>query len=171
VSYRIAITPGEPAGIGPDLCIKVAQQPPPGIELVLIADPSLFEARAKLLGLPLALREFIADKPVQFTDTAELSIIPVELNTLCTPGQLDAMNAGYVLDTLRLAVQQIQAHNLDALVTGPVHKGIINEAGGKLIDLNGNPRKYNQANTLIEPGLIAGDVDAVDKTFQILNSI
>ncbi|HJO10754.1 MAG: 4-hydroxythreonine-4-phosphate dehydrogenase PdxA [Gammaproteobacteria bacterium] len=131
MSYRIAITPGEPAGIGPDLCIKVAQQPPPGIELVLIADPSLFEARAKLLGLPLALREFIADKPVQFTDTAELSIIPVELNTLCTPGQLDAMNAGYVLDTLRLAVQQIQAHNLDALVTGPVHKGIINEAGIK----------------------------------------
>ena len=48
---------------------------------------------------------------------------------------------------------------------------IINETGGKLIDLKGNPRKYNQANTLIEPGLIAGDVDAVDKTFQVLNSI
>ena len=48
---------------------------------------------------------------------------------------------------------------------------IINEAGGKLIDLKGNSRKYNQANTLIEPGLIAGDVDAVDKTFQVLNSI
>jgi myo-inositol-1(or 4)-monophosphatase len=48
---------------------------------------------------------------------------------------------------------------------------IINEAGGKLIDLNGNPRKYNQANIRIEPGLIAGDVDAVDKTFQVLNSI
>ena len=47
---------------------------------------------------------------------------------------------------------------------------IINEAGGKLIDLKGNLRIYNQANTLIEPGLIAGDVDAVDKTFQVLNS-
>ena len=47
---------------------------------------------------------------------------------------------------------------------------IINEAGGKLIDLKGNLRVYNQANTLIEPGLIAGDVDAVDKTFQVLNS-
>ena len=47
---------------------------------------------------------------------------------------------------------------------------IINEAGGKLIDLNGNPRQYNQENTLIEPGLIAGDVDAVDKTFEILKA-
>mgnify|MGYP001187216264 CR=1 FL=1 len=47
---------------------------------------------------------------------------------------------------------------------------IINEAGGKLIDLKGNSRKYNQASTLIEPGLIAGDVNAVDKTFQVLNN-
>ena len=47
---------------------------------------------------------------------------------------------------------------------------IINEAGGKLIDLNGNSRQYNQENTLIEPGLIAGDVDAVDKTFEILKA-
>jgi len=47
---------------------------------------------------------------------------------------------------------------------------IVNEAGGKLIDLNGNPRRYNQENTLITPGLIAGDVDAVDKTYQVLKS-
>jgi myo-inositol-1(or 4)-monophosphatase len=46
---------------------------------------------------------------------------------------------------------------------------IINEAGGKLIDLHGNPRKYNLEKTLIEPGLIAGDVEAVDKTFEVLN--
>ena len=45
---------------------------------------------------------------------------------------------------------------------------IINEAGGKLIDLYGYPRKYNSENTLLQPGLIAGDVEAVDKTFQIL---
>ena len=48
---------------------------------------------------------------------------------------------------------------------------IINEAGGKLIDLHGNPREYNLEKTLIEPGLIAGDVDAVDKTFQVLKSV
>ena len=48
---------------------------------------------------------------------------------------------------------------------------IINEAGGKLIDLNGNPRSYNQANTLITPGLIAGDVGAVDKTYKVLKSV
>ena len=48
---------------------------------------------------------------------------------------------------------------------------IVNEAGGKLIDLNGNPRSYNQANTLITPGLIAGDVGAVDKTYKVLKSV
>ena len=47
---------------------------------------------------------------------------------------------------------------------------IINEAGGKLIDLHGNPRSYNQVNTLIQPGLVAGDVNAVDNTFEILTS-
>jgi 4-hydroxythreonine-4-phosphate dehydrogenase len=129
VSYRIAITPGEPAGIGPDLCIKAAQRPPPDIEMVVIGDPSLLEARAKLLDLPLVLRKFVASKPTQCSTESELSIIPVPLKAHCTPGRLDAANSSYVLDTLRLAVQQIQMKNMDALVTGPVHKGIINDAG------------------------------------------
>jgi len=125
---RIAITPGEPAGVGPDLCVRLAQEAQRG-ELVVVADPALLAARAAALGLPLRLRPFRADAPPQPHDSAELACIAVPLAAPVVPGRLDPANAPYVVETLRRAVAGCQAGELAALVTGPVHKGVINDAG------------------------------------------
>jgi 4-hydroxythreonine-4-phosphate dehydrogenase len=125
---RIAITPGEPAGIGPDLCIQLAQQAN-AFELIAIADPLLLEQRANQLNLSLKLTEFDPDSEPVPQQPGCLKILPVALKTAATAGQLDSTNAPYVLETLRMAVEACSNGNVSALVTGPVHKGIINDAG------------------------------------------
>ncbi len=125
---RLALTPGEPAGIGPDLCIQLAQLPHQA-ELVVIADPDLLLERAAQLGLPLSLHEFNAEQPPRPSPAGKLCVLPVALDAPVTTGRLDPRNAGYVLDTLRQAVEGCQQGRFAALVTGPVHKGVINEAG------------------------------------------
>ncbi len=122
MTHRIAITPGEPAGIGPDLCIQIAQQPPADAELVLVADPDLIAARAKILKLPLTLNAFNPDLPPRASEPGELTIQAVRLGNEVTPGKLDVANGEYVLQTLRTAVDLVRRGDLDALVTGPVQK-------------------------------------------------
>jgi len=112
---RIAITPGEPAGIGPDLCIMLAQQPLP-CHISLIADPELLDQRAAQLGLSIHTSEY-------------LDIIPVPLRRPVESGKLNPDNAAYVLQTLDIAVQGCLQKDFHAMVTAPVHKGIINDAG------------------------------------------
>lgn len=125
---RLLITPGEPAGIGPDITIQIAQQPHSS-ELVVIADPDLLLQRAKLLGLPLQLVECdLAQAPV-LGEPGKLLIIPVKLNAPTQPGQLNPSNAEYVLRTLAIATALCLKQQARAIVTGPVHKGIINQAG------------------------------------------
>ncbi len=123
----IAITPGEPAGIGPDLIIQLAQQSLP-CPLVIIADPDLLAARAASLKLPLQIQEYRRGKndPLQ---PGILNVLPVSLTQACHCGRPDPGNAGYVLDTLRRAVSGCQEDEFAAMVTGPVHKAVINEAG------------------------------------------
>lgn len=125
---RIAITPGEPAGIGPDLCIKLAQGPH-NAELVVITDPELLLQRASLLGETLELAPFDAATPAVAHQPGRLKILPVELGAPVTPGRPTPENAGYILDTLRQAVTGCLQQHFSALVTGPIHKGVINEAG------------------------------------------
>jgi 4-hydroxythreonine-4-phosphate dehydrogenase len=125
---RLALTPGEPAGIGPDLCIQLAQQPQQA-QLVAIADPELLLQRARELGLPLTIRPFEAQQPPTPGTAGELTVLPVELGAPAEAGRLDPRNAGYVLQTLQRAVEGCMAGRFDALVTGPVHKGVINDAG------------------------------------------
>jgi len=125
---RIALTPGEPAGIGPEICVALAQQPQP-VELVAIADPALLQERAALSGLPLTLRNLEPGSPPRATRVGELCILPVPLRTASRCGQLDSRNAAYVLEALDHATRGCMASTFDALVTGPVHKGIINDAG------------------------------------------
>jgi 4-hydroxythreonine-4-phosphate dehydrogenase len=125
---RIALTPGEPAGIGPELCVALAQQPQ-SVELVAVADPVLLQERAALAGLPLTLRPLEPGKAPRATAAGELCILPVPLQVASCCGQLDSRNATYVLGTLDQAVRGCMANTFDALVTGPVHKGIINDAG------------------------------------------
>ncbi|MFA6036894.1 MAG: 4-hydroxythreonine-4-phosphate dehydrogenase PdxA [Legionellales bacterium] len=123
----IVLTPGEAAGIGPDLVIQLAQKNYSD-QLVVVADPDLLLQRAKLLNLPLKLNEFIKDKPHQ---AGQLFIIPEKLNSPTICGQLNADNSEYVLRTLTTATQGCLNHTFTALVTGPVHKGIINQTGIK----------------------------------------
>jgi len=124
---RLVITAGEPAGIGPDILIQAVQRSF-NTELVVIADPGLLEERAALLNLPLALEEFDAGRlAVQKAST--LKIIPIQLTNKCTPGKLDVRNAKYVLDSLEIACNGCLQDNFSALITAPVNKAIINQAG------------------------------------------
>ncbi|QIB65981.1 4-hydroxythreonine-4-phosphate dehydrogenase PdxA [Kineobactrum salinum] len=125
---RIAITPGEPAGVGPDVVIAAAQQAWP-VELVAIADPELLRSRAEMLGLPLTLApvDFSAAPQPQAAGTLQLLATP--LANSAVPGQLDAANAGYVLRTLELAADGCLDGSFQAMVTAPVQKSIINDAG------------------------------------------
>ncbi|MEA3274375.1 MAG: 4-hydroxythreonine-4-phosphate dehydrogenase PdxA [Pseudomonadota bacterium] len=125
---RVAVTPGEPAGIGPDLCLQVARDDFAG-ELVAVADPKLLAARAALLGQPLELISIDADAPPAAHRAGSLRVLPVPLREPAIPGRLDPRNAGYVLETLARACDSCLSGRFDALVTGPVHKGIVNEAG------------------------------------------
>ncbi len=129
MTHRIAITPGEPAGIGSDLCIAIAQHPPGDVELLIVADPKLLEDRAQQLGLPLRLKTFDPAVAPLASRVGELTILPVALREAVTPGVLNKANSAYVLETLRVAAQSASEGVCDAMVTGPVHKGIINDAG------------------------------------------
>ena len=122
----LVLTPGEPAGIGPDLAVKLVRHQltnKPDFRLVLVADPMLLQQRAAALGIEI-------DLPVRSSNIDTLvSIVPVETTTAVTPGVLDINNSAYVIDTLKQAIKGCMDGNFDALVTGPVHKGIINDAG------------------------------------------
>ncbi len=128
MTFRIAITPGEPAGIGPDLTVKLAQQAWP-VELVVCADPKLLAQRAKKLGLPLQLRPYQPTQPPQPQEACTLTIAPFALSVESICGQLDDRNSAYVVETLTFAGEKNMVGDFDAVVTGPVHKGIINKAG------------------------------------------
>jgi len=134
VTQRILITPGEPAGVGPELCVQLAHAMEPNtsaadIELAVVADPALMRARAQQIGLSLSLRECQIDAPPRATARGELAIIPHALQRLATAGKPDAANAAYILQTLDTAVQLCQGGAAAAMVTGPVQKSTINEAG------------------------------------------
>ena len=119
----LALTPGEPAGIGPDLAVSLAN--PDDYDCVLIADPELLAARAQQLG-----RAFKAQLWTG-TCSAEPALYVLAQHCTATPvaGQLNPANSRYVLDCLRRAVHGCLHGEFDALVTGPVHKGVINDAG------------------------------------------
>jgi 4-hydroxythreonine-4-phosphate dehydrogenase len=119
----LAYTPGEPAGIGPDLCLQLAQAPH-DFRLVFIADPDMLRQRASQLGLRLDLPLYAG------RDAAPgVSVLPLPLTVPSQAGRLDVANAPYVMATLERAVAGCMSGEFDALVTGPVHKGIINDAG------------------------------------------
>lgn len=124
---RLVLTAGEPAGIGPDLCVQIAQRDLP-CRLMVIADCDVLDQRAAELGLPLQLYEDDSHN-IQPHRAGQLFVQHVPVNNPVVAGQLDVKNAKYVLTTLRLAVKACSTHQADALVTAPVHKGIISESG------------------------------------------
>jgi len=124
---RLAVTPGEPAGIGPDLLLRLVQEPQPA-RLVAVADPEMLAVRAEALELPLRCIDF---DPVGIRPNPPgiLDVWPVSVGAPVIPGHLDPANASYVLETLGIACDGCLSGTFDGLVTGPVHKGIINDAG------------------------------------------
>jgi 4-hydroxythreonine-4-phosphate dehydrogenase len=127
---RILITPGEPAGIGPDITIQMAQEDW-AHELVVIADPVLLTARAKQLNLALQLNVIDLHAAPTPSLSGALKIIPVFLNGHVIAGELNLKNADYVLRTLEEAAELCQNKMAPAVVTGPVNKAILNDAGIK----------------------------------------
>jgi 4-hydroxythreonine-4-phosphate dehydrogenase len=121
----LALTPGEPAGIGPDLCAELSRHALPA-RIVAVADKGLLQQRAALLGLSLEIRDYI---PHAQPSASAVEVLHVPLQAEAHPGRLDPRNAPYVLDTLTRAAQGCLSGEFDALVTAPVHKGVINDAG------------------------------------------
>ncbi len=120
-AVRIAITAGEPAGIGPDLCAALKGRT--NAELVIIADPKVLQARATALGLTTEFQPFDANT------SAPISVLPLDTNAAVVAGELNSANSGYVLESISTAVSGCHDGLFDAMVTAPVHKGVINDAG------------------------------------------
>ncbi|MFP5382480.1 MAG: 4-hydroxythreonine-4-phosphate dehydrogenase PdxA [Gammaproteobacteria bacterium] len=123
----IALTAGEPAGIGPDLVLALAQQARDA-DLVCIADRELLRQRAAVLGLSIKVQDARPGVPVARA-AGELSVMHLPLAVPCTAGVLDPRNARYVLATLDAACDGCMRGDFAAMVTAPVHKGVINEGG------------------------------------------
>jgi 4-hydroxythreonine-4-phosphate dehydrogenase len=121
----LAVTPGEPAGIGPEIVLQL-QRDHPEFNLVVVADPELLEQAAARAGLAVRCTTW---QPGDHPAPGALACYPVALKQPARPGILNADNAGYVLETLQKATRLVLRGDAAALVTGPVHKGIINDGG------------------------------------------
>jgi len=126
-SPPLALTSGEPAGIGPDLCVLLAQEAR-SHPLTVLGDRNLIAQRAALLGLPLILSDYEPGAPTE-TAAARLSVLHVALAAPCVPGRLAPANGRYVLALLDRALAGCRSGEFSAMVTAPVHKGVINDAG------------------------------------------
>lgn len=132
---RLAVTAGEPAGIGPDLIIQLAQQSnkvspfKAEAELVVIADKNMLEERIQQLALPVNIIDYDANAPIAINKSGEITVLDLKCPTKVIAGQLNADNSQYVLDTLEKATKGCVAKEFAAIVTAPLHKGIINDAG------------------------------------------
>ncbi|MER2493278.1 4-hydroxythreonine-4-phosphate dehydrogenase PdxA [Catenovulum sediminis] len=140
MSLRIAITPGEPSGIGPDLILQLAQQSWPA-QLVVIASAELLQSRAALLGVEIQLIPYNANIPATNQPKGTLCIIDVPLEDEVVCGELNAKNGQYVVETMRIACEKNMNGEFDAIVTGPVNKGIINKSG---ISFSGHTEYFAQ---------------------------
>ena len=125
---RIAISPGEPAGIGPDLVIALARDPWPA-ELVVIADPEMLKSRADQIGMSIDIQPFAASRPPRAHAAGRIKLLPEKPAADVVPGHLNSANADYVLACLRRAVTGCMQHEFAAMLTGPVQKSVINQAG------------------------------------------
>ncbi|MFZ5483069.1 MAG: 4-hydroxythreonine-4-phosphate dehydrogenase PdxA [Pseudomonadota bacterium] len=118
----LVLTAGEPAGIGPDLCLRLAANPPT-VPLVILADRATLTDRASRLGVRCDLPDYHPDRPTP------LSLLDHPLPAPCPPGRLDPANVPALLAGLTRAIDGCLAGAFSGLVTGPVHKGVINDAG------------------------------------------
>lgn len=121
----LALTPGEPAGIGPECTIRLAHEHPE-LRLLAVADRQILAFAAEALGIDIDIKSW---RPGDTVTAGKLSCFQQDLDRAVTPGKTDPANAHYVVGTIKAAVSLVQAGHADALVTGPVHKGVINDGG------------------------------------------
>ncbi len=124
----IAITPGEPAGIGPELTLKLANHSL-NFEIVAIANLKMLQDQASQLGLTISFNAFNVDSEPGSHIAGSLSVIDIDLPEPANAGQLNKNNSSYVIKTLDTAVDLVSNKKLSALTTAPVQKSIINDAG------------------------------------------
>ncbi|WP_104202668.1 4-hydroxythreonine-4-phosphate dehydrogenase PdxA [Billgrantia saliphila] len=125
----LALTTGEPAGIGPELVLRlVMEERLPG-RIVAVGDPRLLAERAAALGLGIVLHELAPGEAMPQARPGVLPVWPVALRRPSHPGKLDVANAGYVLETLDVAIDACRRGQAGGMVTAPLHKGVILDAG------------------------------------------
>ena len=127
----LVITPGEPAGIGPDLLLQILDEGLPA-PLVVMADKTMLSERAERLGIALSIVDFDASFDHALFNVLPKNSLVVQHTALpepCEPSKLNPNNAPYVLKCLDLAIEGCLSGKFSALVTGPMHKGVVNEAG------------------------------------------
>ena len=141
---RIVITAGEPSGVGPDLVLALAQQSW-SHQIIVCGDKSVLKERAQLLGLTISFIDYDNTLPPHHTEAGTLVVDHISVQTKVVPGCLDEKNSQYVLKTLERAAKGCMSGEFDAIVTGPVHKGIINKSG---VDFSGHTEFFaEQSNT------------------------
>lgn len=134
----IALTLGEPAGIGPDIILQLWQQQPllfSNKKITIIGNRSLLKTRAKLLGITI--------------DIDTLSMIDIPLAADVMPGTVDARNAKFVIDMLTIAAEKAMQKKFSAIVTAPIHKGMLNDAGFKIAGHTDFFSKYTRSDTVM----------------------
>ena len=125
---KLILTTGEPAGIGPDLVLAAAADDWDA-HLIAIGNGTLLMERAVALGLSIELHPYTSTNAPQRHQPGLLPLIDIPLSVPCVPGKPDSHNASHVLAQLDMAVNLCQSGECDAMVTAPVHKAAINDAG------------------------------------------
>ncbi|WP_367988101.1 4-hydroxythreonine-4-phosphate dehydrogenase PdxA [Vibrio sp. NTOU-M3] len=127
-SKRIIVTAGEPAGIGPDLVLALSKESWPH-QIVVCADKNMLAERAKLLGIDVTLIDYNPAQAASPQQAGSLIVEHIAIDAIAEAGKLNEQNGHYVLKTLERAALGCMNGEFDAIVTGPVHKGVINRAG------------------------------------------
>lgn len=121
----LLVSSGEPAGIGPDLCLALASFDYP---VVILADKSVLSERAQQLGCEIEFMDYVPHQTLQYRQ-GQLHVMSLSCPKPVIPGELNVANAPYVLQMLERAVTACLAGEFSGLVTAPVHKGVMNQAG------------------------------------------
>lgn len=125
---KIIVTTGEPAGIGPEVVLMAASNAWPA-HLIAVGDHGLLSARAKALGSSVRFVPYNSTDVAKPHIAGELPLIDIALQNTCRAGRLDPANASYVLAQLDMAISLCKAREADAMVTAPVQKSVVNDAG------------------------------------------
>lgn len=126
--FRIVISSGESAGIGPEICLAIAERSWP-CQLVVLADLSLLKKYAKMLNKSITFKEYDPDAPIEASQAGTVTYKQIRLLASVTPGKLKVDNSAYVINMLTEAARGCMSGEYHAVVTGPVHKGIIADSG------------------------------------------